>query len=73
MTARFFRVARREHVYLTFLAEAHEGLCTVSTVDQQNGIVRIVAPEGRDKEVAEFISALQEEIGMAEVTWSEGC
>jgi len=67
MKPRFFQIDRQQHVYLTFLAEAHEGLCTVSTVDQQQGIVRISAPPGREQEVDQFIQALQEEIGMCEV------
>jgi len=67
MYTRFFKIDRQQHVYLTFLAEAHEGLCTVSTVDQQQGIVRISAPSGREQEVAQFILALQNEIGMKEL------
>ena len=67
MYTRLFRVDRPQHVYLTFLTEAHEGLCTVSTVDQQQGIVRISAPSGRERETDQFIAALQHEIGMTEV------
>lgn len=67
MHTRFFIVDRQQHVYLTFLAEAHEGLCTVSTVDQQQGIVSISAPPGREQEVRQFIQALQNEISMDEV------
>ena len=65
---RFFRVARPDHVLLTFLAEAHDGLCTVSTADRERGIVQITAPQGREREVAAFIQALQAEISMDEVT-----
>lgn len=67
MHTRFFKIDRQQHVYLTFLAEAHDGLCTISTVDQQQGIVRISAPPGREREVDQFIRALQEEIGMQEI------
>lgn len=67
MYTRFFKVDRQQHVYLTFLAEAHEGLCTISTVDQQQGIVRISAPPGREQETDQFIRALQNEIGMEEL------
>lgn len=67
MHTRFFKIDRQQHVYLTFLAEAHEGLCTVSTVDQQQGIVRISAPSGQEQEVDRFILALQDEIGMHEL------
>jgi len=67
MHTRFFKVDRQQHVYLTFLAEAHDGLCAVSTVDQQQGIIRISAPPGREHEVDQFILALQDEIGMEEL------
>lgn len=67
MTTRCFKLTRRDHMYLTFLVEAHEGLCTVSTVDQRNGIVRISAPPGREQEVADFITALKRELDLQEV------
>lgn len=69
MTPRYFRVARADHAYLTFIAEGHEGLCAVSTVDQGLGIVRIAAPQGREQELEGLIQALCVEIGMEEVTW----
>lgn len=72
MKPRFFQIDRSQHAYLTFIAEAHEGLCTISTVDQQQGIVQISAPQGRDPEVQEFLEAFKNEVGMREVVWS-GC
>ena len=72
MTPRFFKAERSQHAYLTFITESYEGLCTVSTVDNINGIVRITAPEGREEELGGLIRALQEEIGMEEVTWPAG-
>lgn len=69
MKARFFRVERSQHVYLTFIAESYEGLCTVSTVDNASGIVRIMAPQGREEELEGLIIALQKEIRMEEVPW----
>lgn len=67
MNNRFFKVDRQQHVYLTFIAEAHDGLCTISTVDNAAGIIRISAPQGREQEVDQFILALQDEIGMEEL------
>lgn len=69
---RFFMVPKQHHVYITFLAEAHEGLCTVSTVDRQQGIIRFMAPAGQEKELAGLIESLEIEIGMKEVEWP-GC
>ncbi len=71
MNPRFFKVERAQHAYLTFITEAHEGLCSISTVDNARGIVRIMTPEGRDQEVTELIQALQAEIGMEEVAWPD--
>ncbi len=67
MTPRFFRVERKQHAYLTFITESYEGLCTVSTVDNARGIVRIIAPEGREEELEGLIQALREEIGMEDI------
>lgn len=67
MKARFFKVERSQHAYLTFITESYEGLCTVSTVDNKNGIIRVIAPEGRKEELEGLIHALQEEIGMEEI------
>ena len=68
MNPRFFFVERSQHVYLTFIAEAHEGLCTVSTVDNARGIVKIIAPEGREHELESFIKGIKEEISMEELS-----
>ena len=40
----FFQVQRKELVYLKFILEAYEGMSTLSTVDQQRGIVQVVIP-----------------------------
>jgi hypothetical protein len=42
-TPRFFKVERSQHAYLTFIVESYEGICTVSTVDNKNGIIRVSA------------------------------
>lgn len=69
MTPRFFRVPRSQHAYLTFITESYEGLCTVSTVDNAAGIIRVLPAEGREEELEGLLEALREEIGMEEVTW----
>lgn len=69
MTPRFFRVDRSQHAYLTFIAESYEGLCTVSTVDNKNGIIRILPSEGQEGELEGLLEALKREIGMEELSW----
>lgn len=71
MQSQFFKIDRSQHAYLTFIAEAHEGLCSISTVDQQQGIVRISAPQGREQELREFLEAFKKEIGIQEVSWPD--
>lgn len=68
-TPRYFRVERRQHAYLTFVMESYEGICTVSTVDNAKGIVRILPSEGQEQDLEELLTALQTEIGMEEVQW----
>ncbi|NJD39642.1 MAG: DUF4911 domain-containing protein [Geobacter sp.] len=67
MKPRFFRVDRSQHAYLTFIAESYEGLCTVSTVDNAQGIIRVLPSEGQEQDLEGLICALQEEIGMEEI------
>jgi hypothetical protein len=67
MKPRFFKVNRSEHAYLTFITESYEGVCTVSTVDKKNGIVRVVAPDGRESELEGLLKSLNAEFGMEEL------
>ena len=69
MKPRFFKVDRNQHAYLTFINESYEGLCTISTVDNKNGIIRVIAPEGQEEELEGLLGALKKEIGMEEVVW----
>jgi hypothetical protein len=66
-TPRFFRVDRSQHAYLTFIAESYEGLCTVSTVDNKNGIIRVLPSEGQEEDLERLLGALKVEIGMEEI------
>lgn len=70
MKPRFFRVGRGQHAYLTFIVESYEGICTISTVDNAQGIVRVLPSEGQEDDLEGLIRALQEEIGMEEVAWT---
>lgn len=67
MKARFFKVSRDQHAYLTFITESYEGLCTVSTVDNARGIIRIIPSQGQEQELDGLLMALQGEIGMEEL------
>lgn len=65
--ARYFRVNRRELVYLKFILEAYEGLSTLSTVDREGVIVRIGYPRCFSRDMDSLLQALGNEIALAEV------
>ena len=69
MTPRYFRVDRSQHAYLTCIVESYEGICTVSTVDNAQGIIRVLPSEGQENDLEGLLAALHQEIGMEEVAW----
>ena len=70
--ARYFRVARRDLVYLKFILEAYEGLAVLSTVEREGAIVRIGYPHFSAKDVDKLLHALGGEIDLQEVPQPEG-
>ena len=64
---RYFRLERRDLVYLTFILEAYEGLATLSTVDRKETLVSITTLPGGAADLDLLIAALQEEITLTEV------
>ena len=65
---RYFQLASRDMVYLKFILEAYEGLCTMSTIDGKKGLVRINYPSCFATDVAGLMQALAAEIVIAETT-----
>ena len=63
---RYYRVARRDLVYLKFILEAYEGLSTLSTADQREGIVELTVPLPFRDDMARLIASLQQEIDLTE-------
>lgn len=70
-SVRFFKVDRRDLVYLKFVLEAYEGMSTLSTVDQKEGIVRLSIPSGFEKDMHLLINALSAEIPLTEVEFEQ--
>jgi len=64
---RYYRVERRDLVYLKFILEAYEGLSTLSTFDNKKGIVQLTVPLPFRDDMARLIGALQQEIDLTEV------
>ena len=56
------RVSRREISYVRFLLEAYDGIAGMRTLNPAAGLVEISVPPGRDREWAEFLDHLRQEI-----------
>ncbi len=63
---RYFRLDRRDLVYLKFVLEAYEGLTTLSTVEGDGTLVRIRTFPWCAADVDALIEALREEITITE-------
>jgi hypothetical protein len=66
--SRYYQLAGRDLVYMKFILEAYEGLCTMSSVDGKRGIVRVCYPAPFAEEIAALMRALAAEIPVVEVT-----
>ncbi|UFS68559.1 DUF4911 domain-containing protein [Geomonas sp. RF6] len=66
--SRLYRVAPKDLVYLKFILEGYEGMCTMSTVDPKGAIVRVETPVPFAGDVAALIGAISGEIAVSEVT-----
>lgn len=71
MICRYFRVARRDMVYLKFILEAYEGMNVMTTVDNANGIIRIAVMPGFEKDMDNLLAELGRQVGMEPVAWDE--
>jgi hypothetical protein len=64
---RYFRVDRKDLVFLKFILEAYEGLSTMSTADRKEGIVRISFAEWAEADIGSLLDSLAREIKLTEV------
>ncbi len=71
--ARYFRVNRRDLVYLKFILEAYEGLAVLSTVEREGVVVRIAYPHFSAVDVDALLKALAGEMKITEVPQPAGC
>jgi hypothetical protein len=63
---KYFRVDRRDLVYLKFILEAYEGLTTLSTVEKDATLVRVSTFPWCAADVDDLIEALRREIPISE-------
>jgi len=67
--SRYFKVNRRDMVYLKFILEAYEGMNVMSTVDNAAGIIRIVIMPGFEDDMDELLAELGKQVVMEPVEW----
>ncbi len=63
---RYFRLDRRDVVYLAFILESYDGLGIATTVDPKVALVRVRGPKERAEELGRLLDALVAEIPMTE-------
>ncbi len=64
---RYFRVNRRDLAYLKFILEGYDNMSVLSTVDDREGIVRLLVPAGFAVDMGALVEALQQEIELTEL------
>lgn len=67
---RYFKVGRRDLVYLKFILEAYEGMSTLSTVEPHGVIVRLSIPAGFEADMQSLLDALRADMPITEVTFA---
>lgn len=66
---RYFRVERRDLVYLKFITEAYEGMSTLSTVEKSTAVVSLTYQPCFSEDMEALIGALSKEITLTETQW----
>jgi len=69
--SRYFKVNRRDIVFLKFILEAYEGMNVMSTVDNAVGIIRIAIMPGFVDDMDALLAELGKQVVMEPVEWSE--
>lgn len=67
--SRYFRVNRRDMVFLKFILEAYEGMNLMSTVDNGAGIIRILIMPGFGEDMDGLLAELGGQVPMEPVAW----
>lgn len=66
---RYFRVNRRDMVYLKFILEAYEGMNVMSTVDNGAGIIRVLIMPGFEEDMEGLLADLARQVMMEPAEW----
>jgi len=68
---RYFRVDRRDLVFLKFILEAYEGMSTLTTVKREGAIVRLTIPAGFAADLQALLAAIAADIELQETVYDE--
>jgi len=68
---RYFKVDRRDLVYLKFILEAYEGMSTLSTVEPKGVIVRLAIPWGFTEDVQSIIDSVGAYMSIKELIFED--
>lgn len=71
MINRYFKVNRRDMVYLKFILEAYEGMNVMSTVDNAAGIIRIAIMPGFEADMDALLAELGRQVTMEPAEWND--
>jgi hypothetical protein len=71
VTFRYFKVRHCDMVFLKFIMEAYEGMNVMSTVDNVEGIIRIVVMPGFEQDMDGLLAELGTQVAMEPVEWHE--
>ena len=69
MICRYFKVNRRDMVFLKFILEAYEGMNVMSTVDNEAGIIRIAIMPGFETDIDQVLAELGKQVPMVPTEW----
>lgn len=58
----YLRIRSEQIALFRFLLEGYDGLAVLSTMDAKQGLVRLIVPEGRYKELWQLLFALCEDL-----------
>lgn len=70
-TKRYFQLPKAEIAYLRFTLESYDGLAFQRTLDSAAGLVEVIWPTERSRDVEALLSALSEELDWREVAAPE--
>ena len=64
---KYFRVDRREIAFLKFIFEAYDGIVTITTLDPDQGIIRLFIATGCENDVEMILRDLKKDIMIEQI------